>query len=64
MGGQAGASWDILRKVKIPREDTFARMYDVPFVLERLQDWVKDNPDVGQYMDLSTLGMSGHSLVR
>ncbi len=59
--GKSGHPWDILRKVKIPREDTFARMYDVPFVLEQLQEWVKENSDVGQYMDLSSLGMSGHS---
>ncbi len=53
--------WDILRKVKVPRETTLNRMHDVPFVLDELEGWVADNPDVGQYMDLGNIGMSGHS---
>lgn len=59
--GQGGHPWDILRKVKVPREMTIARMQDVPFVLDQLSSWIADNRDVGDYMDLSKLGMSGHS---
>lgn len=59
--GQGGHPWDILRKVKVPREMTLARMDDVPFVLDELEQWVKDNPDVGQFMDMSNIGISGHS---
>ena len=59
--GKPGHPWDILRKVKISREVTLNRMLDVPFVLDQLEDWVQQNPEVGQYMDLSRIGMSGHS---
>ena len=59
--GKPGHPWDILRKVKISREDTLNRFYDVSFVLDQLEEWAADNPDVGQYMDLSNIGMSGHS---
>lgn len=59
--GKDGHPWDILRKVKIPREMTIARMIDVPFVLDQLSEWMDENPDVGQFMDMERLGMSGHS---
>lgn len=59
--GKPGHPWDILRKVKISREDTLARFYDVPFALDQLEVWARENPDVGRYMDFDRLGMSGHS---
>lgn len=59
--GKDGHPWDILRKAKVPRETTLNRMYDVPFVLDQLEGWVEDNPEIGQYMDLDRIGMSGHS---
>ena len=59
--GKAGHPWDILRKAEISRETTLNRMYDVPFVLDQLSGWIADNPDVGDFMDLSRIGMSGHS---
>ena len=59
--GKPGHPWDILRKVKIDRETTLHRFRDVPFVLDQLPRWAEENPDVGQYMDFSNIGMSGHS---
>ncbi len=59
--GKEGHPWDILRKVKISRETTLNRMYDVPFVLDELEGWIAENPDIGQYMDMGNIGMSGHS---
>lgn len=53
--------WDVLRKAKVSRETTLDRMYDVPFLLDNLPRWAQENPDVGQHMDLDTVGMSGHS---
>lgn len=59
--GKAGHPWDVLRKAKVSRMDTLNRMYDVPFVMDQLTSWVEGNPDVGGFMDLSRMGMSGHS---
>lgn len=59
--GKPGHPWDILRKIKISREAALERFKDVPFALDQLQRWTAENPEVGRYMDLSNLGMSGHS---
>ncbi|MCB1784342.1 MAG: hypothetical protein KDI13_10150 [Alphaproteobacteria bacterium] len=59
--GKPGHPWDILRQTKVPREMTLARMSDVPFVLDSLPQWAKDNPEPGAYMDFERIGMSGHS---
>lgn len=59
--GKDGHPWDILREAKITRETTLNRMYDVPFVLDQLPIWAKENPEAGAIMDLSRIGMSGHS---
>ncbi len=59
--GKEGHPWDILRKVKVPRSATMNRMLDVPFVLDQLPLWMEQNPEVGALMDLTRLGMSGHS---
>jgi len=36
-------------------------MQDVCFLLDSIQDWVLERPLIGRYMDLSRIGMSGHS---
>ena len=59
--GKEGHPWDILRKAEISRETTLDRMYDVPFVLDQLPIWAKENQGIGQIMDLGNIGMSGHS---
>ncbi len=59
--GKGGHAWDILQKARISRDDTLNRMYDVPFVLDQLVIWAKDNPEIGEYMDMSRICMSGHS---
>jgi dienelactone hydrolase len=59
--GKPGHPWDILRKLPITREMTLMRFMDVPFVLDQLPGWINENPDVGPFMDLTRLGMSGHS---
>lgn len=59
--GKEGHPWDILRKIKTPRETTLNRMYDIPFALEQLKGWAAENPEVGEIIDFDTVGMSGHS---
>lgn len=59
--GKGGHPWDILKNAKVPRETTLNRFYDVPFALDQLKGWAAANPDVGEYMDFNTIGMSGHS---
>lgn len=59
--GEAGHPWDILRKTKISREMTLNRMYDVPFLLDQLENWSQQKPEIGQHMDMKRIGMSGHS---
>ncbi len=59
--GKPGHPWDVLRKVKVSRQDTLNRFLDVPFVLDALRGWADENPEIGQFMDFDALGMSGHS---
>jgi dienelactone hydrolase len=59
--GKPGHPWDILKNTPISRETTLDRFRDVPFALDRLQQWAQQNPEVGGIMDLSNIGMSGHS---
>jgi pimeloyl-ACP methyl ester carboxylesterase len=48
--------WDVIRATHIPRKATLQRLRDVPFVLSQLPTL-----DIASQMDLSRLGMSGHS---
>jgi dienelactone hydrolase len=59
--GKEGHPWDILKAVKIPRSATLNRIRDVPFALNSLHEWARDNPDIGPHMDFENIGMSGHS---
>lgn len=59
--GKEGHPWDILRQTKISRTTTLNRFKDIPFVLDRLEEWAKENPEAGDLMDFSSIGMSGHS---
>ncbi|MBI1301973.1 MAG: hypothetical protein GC137_10025 [Alphaproteobacteria bacterium] len=59
--GKPGHPWDILRQTKVSRETTLNRMHDVPYVLNHLEHWYKNDEEFGKYMDLSRIGMSGHS---
>ena len=59
--GKPGHPWDILRNVAVTRETTLNRFKDVPFVLDSLHGWAADNPELGEQMDLTNLGISGHS---
>lgn len=59
--GKAGHPWDILREVRLRRETTFDRMRDVPFFLDRLQEWAAEQPEIAPYIDFTRIGMSGHS---
>lgn len=58
--GKPGHPWDILREAKISRETTLDRMYDVPFVLDRLPGLIEECPELAA-ADVSHVGMSGHS---
>ncbi len=59
--GKDGHAWDILQKATISRDDTLNRIYDVPFVLDQLETFAQENPDIGKHMDLNRICMSGHS---
>lgn len=59
--GKPGHPWDILRQTKVTRESSLNRFADVPFVMDSLPQFVKDHPDIGPFMDLERVGMSGHS---
>jgi pimeloyl-ACP methyl ester carboxylesterase len=56
--GKEGHPWDIIRSQKIERSATLNRFKDVPFVLDQLPAYFKEND---MNADLSALGMSGHS---
>jgi dienelactone hydrolase len=60
--GKGGHPWDVLRNIELTNAMLINRIYDVPFVLDRLEEWARDGHEIGQYMDLSRVGMSGHSL--
>lgn len=59
--GKPGHPWDILRQTKVTRENSLNRFYDIPFVLDHLPDFLKDNPPIAPFVDTATIGMSGHS---
>ncbi len=59
--GKGGHAWDILQKVRISRETTLDRMADVPFVLDQLEIMAGEDAEIGTYIDLSRIAMSGHS---
>ncbi len=59
--GKDGHPWDIIRDTYITRGTTMNRFHDVPFVLEQLEEWMADHPEIGNIADCSNLGMSGHS---
>lgn len=59
--GKKGHPWDIIRKAEIPRSATLDRFADIPFVLNSLETWMAQHPDVNAHADLERLGMSGHS---
>jgi dienelactone hydrolase len=56
--GKPGHPWDNIRKAKIPWSDVINRYKDVPFILDRLENGEIMCPIP---MDLSHIGMSGHS---
>ncbi len=59
--GKPGHPWDIIKTTPIPRSMTLARFADVPFVLDHLDDFLKDHPEIAPHIDTKTIGMSGHS---
>lgn len=59
--GKTGHPWDAIRAAKIPRKAVLDRYRDVSFALDQLQVFAAKNPEIGARMDLSRIGMSGHS---
>ncbi|MGQ0527192.1 MAG: alpha/beta hydrolase family protein [Alphaproteobacteria bacterium] len=59
--GKPGHPWDILRGIKITRDMSFERFKDVPFVLAELEAEHFEHTDILPRMNLSKLGISGHS---
>lgn len=54
--GKPGHPWDVIRATHIPRSATLQRLKDVPFVLSQLKTL-----DIAPHMDMTRMGMSGHS---
>lgn len=54
--GKPGHPWDVIRATHIPRSATLQRLKDVPFVLSKLSTL-----DCAPLMDMTRVGMSGHS---
>ncbi|MGN7502764.1 MAG: alpha/beta hydrolase family protein [Alphaproteobacteria bacterium] len=59
--GKAGHPWDNIRAAKIPRKMALQRYQDVPYALKCLKNGTDIAPEILDIMDLSTIGMSGHS---
>lgn len=59
--GQKAHPWDILRTIKVPRAASINRFLDIPFALNSLEHWARENPETGALIDWDNLGMSGHS---
>lgn len=59
--GKPGHPWDIIRATKIPREASLDRFHDVHFMLDHLKAVADEKEEIGNYIDLDVMGMSGHS---
>jgi len=59
--GKDGHPWDILSDIKITPALIIERLRDIPFVLDSLEGLSEEMPEVARYMDMSRIGMSGHS---
>jgi len=59
--GKEGHPWDNIRKAKIPRKSALQRYQDIPFVLSCLEEGRGLEQELQDEMDLTTIGMSGHS---
>lgn len=59
--GQPGHPWDAIRRATITRETVLNRYRDVPFILDQLPGIVAAYPDIAARMDMTRIGMSGHS---
>ncbi len=59
--GKEGHPWDNIRKAKIPRKAALQRYQDIPFALNCLEEGRDLDQALQNEMDLTTIGMSGHS---
>lgn len=59
--GKPGHPWDIIKATHIPRAITLARFGDVPYVLDHLDEFLKDHPEIAPHINRRNIGMSGHS---
>jgi alpha-beta hydrolase superfamily lysophospholipase len=59
--GKPGHPWDVIRNTRIPRHAVLQRYGDVPFALNCLESGIGLEPDLKAQMDLTEIGMSGHS---
>jgi hypothetical protein len=59
--GKEGHPWDVIRATHIPRHATLNRFKDIPFFINQLESSKAQELPVYKNMDLSSLGMSGHS---
>ena len=54
--GKPGHPWDVIRATHIPKSATLQRFKDIPFALKQIPKL-----DCANLMDMSKMGMSGHS---
>jgi dienelactone hydrolase len=59
--GKPGHPWDVIRATPIPRSASLNRFADVPYVLDEIQGWLAQHPEIASCLDFNRLGMSGHS---
>jgi len=59
--GKPGHPWDIIKATKIPRQASLDRFHDVHFIVDQLPCIGAEKPELGVQMDLSIMGISGHS---
>lgn len=59
--GKPGHPWDVIRATPIPRAAALDRFRDVYFILDQMPSWLRENVEGGDLLDMSRLGMSGHS---
>ena len=60
--GKGGHPWDVLGDIDITPEMILERVGDIPFILDRLESLCDLEPEIAKHMDMSRVGMSGHSL--
>lgn len=59
--GKPGHPWDVIRATPIPESATRARAEDISFLIDSLEAIAREQDGMDGKMDLTRIGMSGHS---